>query len=248
MLEQQAANLIAECNIGVFIGPTTTNGDDRRSFLAAQNVARQLHPGYTYVEIGSELGGTLVPHLLDPECRRIISIDLRPQSQPDQRGQRFYYPGATTVKMIETLRPLVPAASMEKLVTFDADARQVSASAIGSPVDLAMIDGEHTTTAAFSDFVSLLPSLSPDAVILFHDSNLVMESIINIERLLQYHCVPFDTYFLPQVVAAIALRGSMALARERFGQLALDRDEFVTQSKRMLFEEIARAVAAGLHY
>jgi hypothetical protein len=248
MLEQQAAGLISAGNIAVFSGPTTTDSLDRHSFLAAQNVVRRLRQGYTYVEIGSEVGGTLVPHLLDPTCQRVVSIDLRPDYQPDERGSQFSYVGHSTARMIETLRPLMPATSLAKLATFDADARQVSPAAIAGPADLVLIDGEHTVTAAFSDFMSLLPALSPNAVVLFHDANLVVDAIANIERLLQYECVPFTTYFLPSVVAAIALRGSQVTAGKTFGPIALDRGQFVSLSKRRLREDIAQAVAINAHH
>ena len=38
---------------------------DKRSLLACELAVRELTPGYNYLEIGSYLGGSIQPHLLD---------------------------------------------------------------------------------------------------------------------------------------------------------------------------------------
>src|SRR6516162_9870377 len=74
---------------------------DRTSFLRIQRLVRRLQPGYIYLEIGSDIGASLLPHLLDPSCAMAISIDSRPERQPDERGKDFYYPGNSTVRMLD---------------------------------------------------------------------------------------------------------------------------------------------------
>ena len=152
MLTENAVSLIDAADPAIFELETSTSLADRVSFLMAQRVARAGSNRYNYLEIGSYLGGTLLPYLLDPICERIISIDKRPISQPDERARQFFYVGVTTAVMIDRLRVLVPEKELGKLRTFDADASQVSSASVGCKIDIALIDGEHTTTAAFSDF------------------------------------------------------------------------------------------------
>src|SRR5262245_58730815 len=85
---------IASCDPTIYdaISAALTQ-NDRRSLLWIQNVVRLADPAYCYLEIGSELGGSLFPHLVDDRCRRVISVDLRVHSQPDERGVRYSYAG-----------------------------------------------------------------------------------------------------------------------------------------------------------
>ena len=56
--------------------------DDKRTWLALQRAVRRLKGPYSYLEIGSYLGGSIQPYLVDPLCRRIYSIDRRPLERP----------------------------------------------------------------------------------------------------------------------------------------------------------------------
>ena len=42
-----------------------TTDDDRRSLLAVQRAVAKAHRTYTYLEIGSHMGGSIQPHLVD---------------------------------------------------------------------------------------------------------------------------------------------------------------------------------------
>src|SRR5215204_6622213 len=77
---------------------------DKQSFLAIQLAVRNLRPQYKYLEIGSYLGGSIQPHLLDDRCERIYSIDKRPLQQPDARGFDYTYLNNSTERMLEQLR------------------------------------------------------------------------------------------------------------------------------------------------
>ena len=44
---------------------------------------------FRYLEIGSHLGGSLQALVADPRCMEIVSIDTRPDSQPDDRGREL---------------------------------------------------------------------------------------------------------------------------------------------------------------
>src|SRR5437868_8479629 len=77
--------------------------EDKQSLLAVQAAVREIAGEYNYLEIGSYIGGSIQPHLLDPRCRRIYSIDKRPHSQPDARGFDFIYQNNSTARMMEML-------------------------------------------------------------------------------------------------------------------------------------------------
>ena len=209
---------------------TTTN--DRISFLRLQRLLRGRDGAYCYLEIGSHLGGSLVPHLADPRCAWVVSIDPRPLTQPDERGALFAYEENSTARMIAGLRRHLPEASLRRLQTFDLDAAAVPHAELRRPVQLALIDGEHTNTAAFSDFLSVLPLLADDAVVAWHDSNLITDAIQNVERFLDHGQIPYYSVFLPDNVAAIGLRGLAGPLRAGMREVALERDPFVAEARR----------------
>src|ERR1700680_2558613 len=76
--------------------PSQTTDADKRSLLAAQVCTRECIDRYVYLDIGSHFGGSIHQHLLDPKCRKIYSIDKRPETQPDERGPLYEYPGNST--------------------------------------------------------------------------------------------------------------------------------------------------------
>ncbi len=63
-----------------------TSEIDKRALLLVREAINGYLDSYNYLEIGSYLGGTLVPFLRDGSCRRILSVDKRGQLQPDERG------------------------------------------------------------------------------------------------------------------------------------------------------------------
>ena len=67
----------------VFSVLSAASENDRTSFLRLQRLIRTHVQPYTYLEIGSEVGGTLVPYLIDETCKSAVSIDLRPLEVPD---------------------------------------------------------------------------------------------------------------------------------------------------------------------
>src|SRR5689334_6384187 len=74
--------------------------NDQGSLLACQLATREIQDGYIYLEIGSYLGGSIQPHLLDKKCGRIYSIGKRPVHQPDERGVDYAYLNNSTARMI----------------------------------------------------------------------------------------------------------------------------------------------------
>lgn len=159
---------------------SATSADDRRSLLAVQEAARGLG-GYCYLEIGSDLGGTIQPHIADPLCERIYSIDKRSAEQPDERGRLYQYPENSTCRMIEALSK-IPEADLSKLKTFDGDASEVSIREIVPAPDYCFIDAEHTDIAIQSDFRFCESVSEGRPVVLAHDAFIVyrgLDAIIN---------------------------------------------------------------------
>jgi len=230
---------ITALDTAVFTIETQTSDRDRMALLRIHCLVRTLRGRYGYLEIGSHLGGTLLPHLLDPLCEAVHSVDPRPSSQPDERGQVFHYDDNSTARMREHLAAAVPPRALLRLTTWERDASDIPAQAYGRTFDLALIDGEHTNVAAFSDFVAILPALERDACIVFHDANLVLDAITNIERLLRYQGTPFVTMILADLVAVICLRAAAEAARAELGPHALDRDTFTSWARNALRAEVA---------
>ena len=58
---------------------------------------------FNYLEIGSFLGGSLTPFLIDKKCIIVISIDKRNQNLEDERNERQSYENVATNYMINNL-------------------------------------------------------------------------------------------------------------------------------------------------
>jgi hypothetical protein len=57
-------------DVSIFSIVTAMSAEDKRSFLKIQNVVRLVNPNYAYLEIGSDLGGSLIAPLMDTHCER----------------------------------------------------------------------------------------------------------------------------------------------------------------------------------
>ena len=150
-----------------------TSENDKICLLGAIRLIRE-GGSYAYVEIGSFRGGSLTPFLMDPACKRILSIDDRGRIQPDERGVSYDYTAITTQTMLDELHGA--GLLTDKLTTFDGSVHEL-ANQRGAPFDLAFIDGEHTDEACFRDFIWTLPLMKASAIIAFHDSSLVYKSL-----------------------------------------------------------------------
>jgi hypothetical protein len=178
---------------------------DKRSLLALQNAVRELRPdGYTYLEIGSYLGGSIQPHLLDDRCSRIYSIDKRPLQQPDARGFDYKYLNNSTERMLEKLCGVAPQ-KMEKLTTIDGDSATIGPDRIADKIDLCFIDGEHTDRAVVSDFKFCLGVLGDSGCIAFHDAQITYNGIASCIEHLRANGIDFRAYVLPHIVFVIEI-------------------------------------------
>jgi len=150
-----------------------TSSSDKLFLLGSMRLVRKTS-SYAYLEIGSFRGGSLTAFLMDPACKMVLSIDDRGRVQPDERGISYDYSGITTQSMLDELNRF--GIGTEKLTTFDGSIHALTGNYTAS-FDLALIDGEHTDEACFRDFLWTLPLMKSDAVIMFHDSDLIYKSL-----------------------------------------------------------------------
>lgn len=150
-----------------------TSDADKIFLLKTIEIIKRHKDRYSYLEIGSFLGGSLTPFLMDKHCDNVFSVDERGRAQPDERGVKYDYAGISHQTMIQNL--VSKGIDTGKLDTFDG-----SIDAVGftpEKFDIAFIDGEHTEIACFRDFLWTEPFMKKDAIILFHDSSLVYRAI-----------------------------------------------------------------------
>lgn len=152
-----------------------TTEPDRQSLLALHAAIAERGP-FDYLEIGSHLGGSLQVLVADPRCRSIVSIDTRPLSLPDDRGDDVAYPENSTQRMLELLAS-VPGADLSKIETFERGTDRLSVAELPTRPQFCFIDAEHTRAAALRDARFCLEATAPDGVIAFHDSNVVLPGI-----------------------------------------------------------------------
>jgi hypothetical protein len=200
-------NAIAELHLGLFSQiESQTTDSDKCSLLAVQSAVRHFAGrNYKYLEIGSYLGGSIQPHLLDDKCSRIYSIDKRPTAQPDERGFDWTYLNNSTERMMENLR-MVAEDNISKVTTIDGDTSEIQPNAVTEPIQLCLIDGEHTDHAMKRDFEFCRKVLDPaGGAIAFHDAQITYNGIFECIENLKTEGVQFRAYNLPSVLFVIEM-------------------------------------------
>ncbi|MFY9821572.1 MAG: class I SAM-dependent methyltransferase [Thermoanaerobaculia bacterium] len=240
---------IAGLDLSLFAAIDSQSDDgDRRSWLALQRLVRRWNGSYTYLEIGSYLGGSIQPHLLDPRCRKILSIDNRPAGElPDDRGQGFRYADNSTARMLANLRA-VDAGQVAKVISFEADARGVDPARLPDRPDLCFIDGEHTRSAVMSDFELCARVCADRAIIYFHDDWVVYPALAQILRQLGKQGRRFTVFKLLGSTFAIGLGDSDIAADDFLREVAVDGRRFIRRQRvrRFLRQIVQRIVPAPL--
>ena len=215
---------------GEFPIKSETTYADRRVLLAARELLHAM-PVYSYAEIGSYLGGSLVPFLRDPRCVRVLSIDERGRLLPDERGRSFDYTHVTEQMMLSGLAR--HCENLRKLETFDGP---VSAYPAGSPdFDLLFIDGEHTDRACFRDFLVGRKLLKRNAMVLFHDSTLIHKALLLIRELLAAAGEPYRMLRVQDSeISILLLNGFCSIDIGKIGAVDTDMEEFHRRSEEQL--------------
>lgn len=189
---------------------------DRRALLSLQHIVRLQYGSYTYLEIGSFMGGSIQPHLVDPRCALIYSIDPRPHDPvPDERSRELVQYFASTQAMLSGLAR-IPDGDVGKIVAIEKDASQMAATDAPGVSHLCFIDGEHTNEAVVSDFRACLPRSAPEGVIAFHDCYLVASGILRCAQLIVDAKRPFTPYHYPHGNVFAFVLGSDVSLLQRF--------------------------------
>jgi hypothetical protein len=193
-----------------------------------------------YLEVGSELGRSLLPALIDPGCAAVLSVDSRPGSTPDERGRTWEY-GVTTQMMRDELAKVAGPEDMAKLSTFDMTTEMFAALAAQGSLkfpqpNLAFIDAEHTNAAVFKDFMHVNSLMGQDCIIAFHDSNLIFDALTNITEMLRHVTLePFAARYLKDVVFAYGF----GKYKDPVGELwHWDEKQYLAQARQTLNDEI----------
>ncbi|MEZ5285972.1 MAG: class I SAM-dependent methyltransferase [Vicinamibacterales bacterium] len=155
----------------------------------------------TYLEIGSYRGGSLQPHVLDPLCRHIVSIDPRPPVQEDESGLAFAYPGNSARRMLEALAAMAPD-GVGKIRTFEHGVSDMRPDAFDEPPVLCFIDGEHTDDALWSDFWYCHRSLAGNGLIVCHDAPILYNGLVAIRDEIARRRLACRMAYLPDTIVA----------------------------------------------
>jgi hypothetical protein len=116
--------------------------------------------------------------------------------------------------MLENLRKVAPN-QLEKLICFDADAKDIDPAKVSEPVDFCFIDGEHTHGSVLSDFEFCLGVSAPDAVICFHDAFVIREALREILSSLRRRGITFIARYIDGSTFGIFL-GNCSAADDPF--------------------------------
>jgi hypothetical protein len=201
--------------------PTLLAEGDRKTLVVLRDVVAERYGSYSYLEIGSYLGGSLQPHLLDARCSAVFSIDLRPKFSADIRSAAgLNYKQNTVEAMRRLLAEAHGAAILGKLHTFDSDASEVPSSEIHERPRLCLIDGEHTDAAVLRDFRACLRFADRPCVIAFDDADLIYGGLGACLGLLRDEGVEYRVYVLPVKIAVIEIGLSVHTDRRAVDLLA----------------------------
>jgi hypothetical protein len=161
---------------------TQSTYPDRVSLLALHATLAERLGELVYLELGSHRGGSLQALVADERCRKIVSIDPRPEWQPDDLvgSGGFAYPDNTTERMLENLS-VVPGADVTKVETIELSSEQIDPQSIERP-DFCFIDGEHTHAAVLRDARFCRAVVRGTGVIAFHDFVRVGDAIRDFMR------------------------------------------------------------------
>ncbi len=190
---------------------------DRRSLLACQQVVRRRWSPYRYLEIGSHLGGSLQPHVLDPRCAMAHSIDPRPARQPDARGHRFGYPGNSTDRMLANLA--AAGGQTDRIRCYEETSASLDPSTIAPKPHLCFVDGEHTDAAVLADFAFCQRVIAPGGLVVFHDAHIIYNGLDAIVASLDRAGAAYSACHLPDTLFAIELGGGTLLEETAVAQV-----------------------------
>ena len=143
---------------------------------------------YNYLEIGSYLGGSLTPFIIDKKCKKILSIDKRNLKLSDERGENFDYKNIPEKKMFLNIKKY--NLSTKKIKTFNGKIKDFKKK--NDKYDLVFIDGEHTDHNCYEDFLYSLNFIKKNSIVMFHDSPVIYKAISLIFIYLDKEKIPYS--------------------------------------------------------
>ena len=188
-----------------------TSDQDRRSLLALHGAVADALGNFGYLEIGSHRGGSLQVLVTDERCRKIVSIDPRPEWQPDDRPgiAGCAYSRNSTEDMLELLA-VVPGADVTKIETIELGTESIDPETVERP-DLCFVDGEHTQVAALRDARFCRAVLRGRGIVAFHDFWIVAPAVLRFLRELK----DGRGYFLRNSIFVVEFGGATVYADSR---------------------------------
>jgi len=215
-----------------------TSAKDKLFLLNAINTIKSRGiTNFKYIEIGSFMGGSLTPFLIENTCSLIVSVDERERQQPDERGAKFDYSGITHETMIDNLTS--HGMDVSKLITHDGSISTYDRG--NNKFDIAFIDGEHTDIACCRDFAWTYPMMKESSIILFHDSSIVYRALAIILELMHEKKVEFQIFKDQMSEISAIFLGEFARInhREIFGDPE-DWPSFQNRSEIAMLSEVIR--------
>jgi hypothetical protein len=195
--------------------------NDKKSLLACQKGVRELLPEYTYLEIGSYMGGSLQPYVQDTHCRRIYSVDKRPPIAPDVSGFDRKYKNNTTETMLNNLRE-VSVEGTEKVICLEGDVNDIDPGRVEEKPQLCFVDGEHTDEAAMRDFKFCLEVMADNGAVMFHDSAIIYNALWDIIDIVKQKGIKFRAYNIADYVFVLELGDFPLHQSESIREMLLD--------------------------
>lgn len=183
------------------------------------------------------MGGTIQPYYVDPLCKLIYSIDKRPLVQPDERGFYAKYPENSSARMIRQLEKTFPSIISDKIMIFDCDASEIDNDEIIEKPNICFIDGEHTNAAVYSDFKFCLEVCQPNAIIAFHDADIIFKGIQRIKDYLIKNSIGFKGIMLGGCVYAILLNEAVKTYSDKLKPFCKSESDYFKKSRNFLFKE-----------
>jgi hypothetical protein len=223
-----------------------TSDADKLFLLKTIETVMSKEPSFKYIEVGSFMGGSLTPFLMERACSLVASIDERGQHSPDERGAKFDYSKITSKSMIDKL--VSHGLDISKLIIHDGTVKTFDCD--NHSFDIAFIDGEHTDVACVRDFIWIYPKMKKSSIILFHDSTIVYKGLSIIVELLEKKEIQFKVVKDQRSEISAAFIGGYAdmSHREIFGD-SEDWKQFQNRSEiAMLRSVISNRVGFEINY
>lgn len=150
-------------------------------------LALQSDPNYDWIEIGSFCGGSAVLLCLARQALnagpQVISVDIDFNPIFDHN---LYHRGKFQ--------------DIHKKICVDSS---LIGQLLDKPISFAFIDGFHSFSQIIKDFEQLLPKLTPDAYILFHDASPHLKEVISAEIKYDQYATIRQDFFVDEAISYI---------------------------------------------